>query len=95
MNKYILYLPIALLVIGVFALPVGYYTLVKLVVTAVAIFIAWKTYKQNKKSVWVWLFCLVSLLFNPLIPIDLNKITWALINLATAGLFLFYSKKIQ
>ena len=95
MNKYILYLPIALLVIGVFALPVGYYALVKLVVTAVAILIAWKTYKQNKKSVWVWLFCLVSLLFNPLIPIDLNKTTWALINLATAGLFLFYSKKIQ
>jgi len=83
------------LIIGVFPLPIGYYTLVRLVVAAVAAYIAWKAYEQDNQSKWVWVFAFIAILFNPLIPIYLDsKPLWIMIDLATAGLFLYYSKKI-
>jgi len=76
-------------------LPIGYYTLVRLIVTAAAAYIAWQTFMQNKQSGWVWIFAFVAILFNPLMPVYLNsKLLWIMIDLATAGLFLYSSKKL-
>jgi hypothetical protein len=96
LNKNILfYIPIAILIVGVFPLPIGYYTLVRLIVTAAAAYIAWQTFMQNKQSGWVWIFAFVAILFNPLMPVYLNsKPLWIMIDLATAGLFLYSSKKL-
>ena len=76
-------------------MPIGYYTLVRLIVTAAAAYIAWQTFMQNKQSGWVWIFVFVAILFNPLMPVYLNsKPLWIMIDLTTAGLFLYSSKKL-
>ena len=76
-------------------MPIGYYTLVRLIVTAAAAYISWQTFMQNKQSGWVWIFAFVAILFNPLMPVYLNsKPLWIMIDLATAGLFLYSSKKL-
>ena len=95
MDKKLLYIPAAVLFIGVFPLPIGYYTLVRLVVTAAAAYIAYDTFQKDKQSGWIWVFGFVAILFNPLIPIYLDKEIWMVIDLAAAVLFLFYSRKVS
>ena len=95
MDKKLLYIPTTVLFIGIFPLPIGYYTFLRLVVTAAAAYIAYQTYQKDKQSGWLWIFGLVALLFNPLIPIYLDKEIWMVIDLAAAVLFLFYSRKVS
>ena len=94
MDKKLLYIPAAVLFIGVFPLPIGYYTLLRLVVTAAAAYIAYDTFQTDKQSGWIWVFGFVAILFNPLIPIYLNKELWMIIDFAAAILFIVYSRKI-
>ena len=95
MDKKLLYIPAAVLFVGIFPLPIGYYTFLRLVVTAAAAYIAYQTFQTDKKSGWIWIFGFVAILFNPLIPIYLDKEIWMVIDLAAAVLFLFYSRKIN
>ena len=50
MDKKLLYIPAVVLFIGVFPLPIGYYTLLRLVVTAAAAYIAYDTFQTDKQS---------------------------------------------
>jgi len=74
--------------------PYGYYTLLRWVVTATAIFLVWITYNL-KKTFWLVLMGLVAVLFNPLIPIYLDKETWVIIDFIVAILFLVSIFKIK
>jgi len=94
MDKKLLYIPAAVLFIGVFPLPIGYYTLLRLVVTAAAAYIAYDTFQTDKQSGWIWVFGFVAILFNPLIPIYLDKELWMIIDFAVAVLFIIYSRKV-
>ena len=94
MEKKLLYIPVAVLFIGVFPLPIGYYTLLRLVVTAAATYIAYNTFQKDKQSGWIWVFGFVAILFNPLIPIYLDKELWMIIDFVVAILFIVYSRKI-
>ena len=93
MDKKLLYIPAAILFIGVFPLPIGYYTLLRLVVTAAAAYVAYDTFQNDKQSGWIWVFGFVAILFNPLIPIYLDKELWMVIDFAVAILFIVYSRK--
>ena len=80
--------PAALLVIAVLPLPYGYYQLLRLAVTAVALYIAWSEYQaSNGMTGWALAFGLCALLFNPLIPVHLSRESWFVIDLAVAGIF--------
>lgn len=67
--------------------PYGYYTLLRWVVSAGAVFLVYISH-QLKKTFWVFLMALIALLFNPIAPIHLDKETWVIINLIVAVLFL-------
>jgi len=95
MDKKLLYIPAAILFIGVFPLPIGYYTLLRLVVTAAAAYIAYDTFQTDKQSGWIWVFGFIAILFNPLIPIYLDKELWMVIDFAVAILFIVYSRRIN
>jgi len=56
-------------------LPYGYYTLMRLVVCATAIFVIVVAAKSGQ-SWGIWLYGIIGLLFNPLIPIHLTKGIW-------------------
>lgn len=68
-------------------LPYGYFTLMRFVVCSVSIYLAYKTYKDNKESLWVWAFGFVAILFNPVTPIHLQREQWEVIDLLTGVFF--------
>lgn len=71
-------------------LPYGFFTLLRFVVCSVGIYIAYKIYEDNKESLWVWAFAGMAILFNPIIPIYLQRETWIVIDLII-GIFLLVS----
>lgn len=65
----------------------GYYTLLRWVVCGVSAFAAFRASERDKNG-WVWVLAIVALFFNPIIPVKLNRNTWALIDIGVAVLLL-------
>lgn len=79
---------ITLLLLAVPAIwPYGYYIFLRWIITASAIFLIWVAYNL-KKTFWLFLMGIVAVLFNPIIPIHLDKETWVIIDFIVAILFL-------
>lgn len=83
----ILFVAAALLIIGCFHIPVGYYTFIRIVVCIVAVILLFFpkgegiTYRHIVNG-------LVAILFNPIIPVYLhNKSVWIVIDAVVAGWF--------
>ena len=66
--------------------PYGYYILLRWVTCASAVYVAFAAHEW-KRFAWVWLFGVVALLFNPLVPVHLSRGVWQPIDVATALLF--------
>ena len=80
--------PIVALAIGILPMPLGYYMLSRLIVSAGALYFAFHFYKQNV-NFKVWIFGFIVVLYNPIFPIHLNeKEIWILVNLPT--MYYFY-----
>jgi hypothetical protein len=71
-------------------LPYGYFTLLRFVVCAVSLYVAYKLNDVKEGSWWVWGFGLLAVLFNPIIPIYLTREQWQPIDLVI-GIFLLTS----
>ncbi|MCP6718811.1 MAG: hypothetical protein KJI71_01085 [Patescibacteria group bacterium] len=67
--------------------PYGYYVLLRWVVAGAAVFIWWVASELERKN-WSWLMIGIAILFNPLIPIYLDKGVWVVIDFIVAILFL-------
>ena len=64
--------------------PYGYYQLLRLIVCGYAGYSAFINFERNDKlNAWVLVF--VALLYNPLLPVTMEKGVWTLFNLATAA----------
>ena len=91
--------PILIMIIGIFPMPIGYYTLLRLVVFVSALNFCFKIYENNKKvsgNSELWFFGLVTLLYNPILPVYLYiKLIWTIINVFTIYLFYKYKNIIQ
>jgi hypothetical protein len=92
---------IALVLLGIalLKLPYGYYILLRWVVCGVGLLCAYISY-EIEKNTWVVLFGIIALLFNPIIPIHLNKEIWSIINVAVVlvifiSFFVINKKSIQ
>ena len=67
--------------------PYGYYQLLRFVVCGVGAYTAFLAYEWQK--LWAtWLFALIAVLFNPLIPIHLPREAWQLIDVVCTFLFI-------
>lgn len=85
--KALLLICTGLLLLALADLPIGYYTLVRVVVTigAVAVIV---TEFDKGLNFWNILFGLIAIIFNPLIPIYLgDKDTWIPIDIIAAVFF--------
>lgn len=82
-------IPIALLILAPFSWPYGYYTFLRIVLTFSAALICYLhiSSKQNKYVIWIVIFGLLALLYNPLIQVHLHKYQWLPINIATALIY--------
>ena len=68
--------------------PYGYYQLLRFVVCGAALYTAFMAY--NWQKIWAaWLFGVVAILFNPLIPIHLSRELWQPIDVICALTFTF------
>jgi len=76
-----------LLLLALLKLPYGYYTLLRLAVCVVAAYHCVLSYKLNRGVLTV-LFGFVAILFNPIIPILLERDTWQIIDVVVSLLFL-------
>jgi hypothetical protein len=87
-----------LLVAAVFGRwPYTFYTLLRLFVCGIAVYLAFAAYTANNK-LWPWLMGGLVILFNPLVPIHLNRSSWQVLDaLATIALLIFIAsyKSIQ
>lgn len=87
--KFPIIISVIMLLLSILPLPYGYYTLLRIIVCGTAIYLVWFSYKLSK-MVWVWIMGGIAILFNPLIPIHLNKGTWVFIDLIISILFLIF-----
>ena len=78
-------LPIVMLIAALLHLPYGYYTLLRIVVTVCSGYLSYLEYTHTQKlSFFVIAFCLLAILFNPIIPVYLSKSIWWGIDLLAA-----------
>jgi len=69
--------------------PYGFFTLLRFVVFASSVYVAWMAY-EAKNEKWVWIFGFLAVLFNPFIVIHLNRDMWSVIDLIV-GVFMIVS----
>ncbi len=65
----------------------GYYIFLRWIITGTAILILWIAYNL-KQEVWTWIMAGIAILFNPIMPIHLDKETWVIIDFVVAVIFL-------
>ena len=69
------------------AWPYGYYKLLRVVVCLAAAYVAYLGY--DSRRFWAtWLFGLIVILFNPIIPVHLTREIWQPIDVGSAILFI-------
>lgn len=76
---------IVLLILALFSWPYDYYVFLRWVVAGVAIFLTYLGY-ETKRQGWAVILAIIALLFNPLIPVHLDRETWQIIDLVVAGI---------
>jgi hypothetical protein len=83
------FVPALLLLIAVWHLPYGYYTLTRIVTCCVAVLIA-VVGLQERPVVQTWSFPLlaIAVLFNPLVPIHLSRARWFYLDSGAATIFI-------
>jgi hypothetical protein len=82
----------AVSLISIFPFNIGFYALPKTVIS-ICVISAALTASRDGKEVWIF-FALLGLLYNPIIPVNLNdKYLWSILNLGTAIIFLWVYKQ--
>ena len=68
---------------------IGYYKFLRWVVLATAIYTAYVAFKKRESiNLGVWIFSLIAILFNPIVPFYLGKTTWQIADLIVGIIFL-------
>lgn len=66
--------------------PYSYYILLRWVVCGTSAYGAFKSV-ELEKSGWAWVFGIIALLFNPIIPVHLSREIWAPIDIMASLIF--------
>lgn len=74
----------ALLLVALGRNPYDFYTILRWVVCGVCSYGAFVEFGRNR-STWAWLFVIMAVAFNPIVPVGLSRETWAPINALGAG----------
>ena len=67
--------------------PYGYFMLLRVVICASSGYMAYVGFNKGK-DVWIWIFVVIAILFNPILPIHLGKDIWAIVDVIVAGIFM-------
>jgi len=87
--KYLTFIAAVLLIIGCFALPIGYYTFLRLAVFVAAIVVVIADHEDGVNISNI-LFAAIAILFNPIFQVYLHsKVAWTIIDAVVALLFAY------
>ncbi|MGA1823070.1 MAG: DUF6804 family protein [bacterium] len=67
--------------------PYGFFTLFRLVVCGATGYLAYLAFK-SELPIWAWIFVLIVFLFNPIMPVHLDKDLWMGIDLLVVFLLI-------
>jgi len=67
--------------------PYAYYQILRWIVCAVGIYSSYLAY-QSKKIIWAWIFGIIAVLFNPILPIYFIREIWQPIDVIVAVIFI-------
>lgn len=70
-----------ILFFGLFSMPIGYYTFLRIIISGIAAYNAMHYF--NKTNILFIYFLLLTVLYNPIIPIVLHKDHWIILNITT------------
>tara|TARA_B100001123_G_C14528869_1_gene717390 strand:+ start:122 stop:430 length:309 start_codon:yes stop_codon:yes gene_type:complete len=86
--------PTVVLLIGILPMPIGYYTLSRVVVCGCSAYFAYNFYKKKNISK-IWIFGFFTFLYNPILPVYLyEKSIWMVVNIITIVVFYLNKKKV-
>lgn len=81
------------LAVALLELPYGYYTLLRLLVCGVCIYLATQEVQVGRTG-WAWVLGGVAVLYNPIFRIHLNREIWSIVNVATIGLLAVHMRSV-
>lgn len=81
-------------VLAVAEMPFGYYSVLRWIVTCAAGWGVWLAV-EAKNEKWTWILAAIVILFNPLAPVQLDRETWAPVDLLTAFCLLYSVREIR
>ena len=84
MHRAIWIICVIMLLVALAPLPYGYYTLLRIVVCAATGYLAWSHASKLGLDAWVFTLGGIAVLFNPIIPVHLEREVWAFIDVAAA-----------
>jgi hypothetical protein len=83
--------PAAMLLLGLFPLPYGYYTFLRIVVCTSAAILCYAIFAdENNLTSWSITFGLIAVLFNPIIPIHLKRDFWYFIDIGCSAIYVIH-----
>ena len=85
-SKFIWLVPMAALAVALLHMPYGYYMLLRLLVCGVCAYLSGRE-ADSGRTEWAWILGGCAVLYNPILPIHLNREMWSVINVATIALF--------
>ncbi len=68
-------------------LPYGFFSLLRLIVFFTNAYLAWLALK-SKNLFWVWVYGLIVIVFNPIIPVHFGRDIWIIVDIFTAFLLI-------
>ena len=84
----------AALLLALAPMPYGYYQLLRIAVTVCALWLLFFAQDWNDHPKWARATLItIAVLFNPLLPIHLNRELWTIIDPITAGVLVFIGIK--
>jgi hypothetical protein len=81
-------------VLALFDWPYGYYQLLRFGVCAVAIYGAVLAHQAGVQG-WTWALGALAVVFNPLLPVYLDRSVWAVIDIAAAVVLVLSSLTVS
>jgi hypothetical protein len=64
-------------------LPYGFFQLLRLILFGSSAYLGWLSY-VSKKFFWTWSFVIIGVVFNPILPLYLDRNLWRIIDLFVA-----------
>jgi uncharacterized membrane protein len=75
---------LALLVAASTHLPYFFYVLLRVLICTASAYFSTKRY-QERRTLWVWTFGAIALLFNPVFPVRMTRADWRVVNILAAA----------